>query len=218
MHRMESVLCLFFHRYGRLSLPGFGKLEQIVTPAQLDFPNKKVYAPKVSIKYSVEEGIDPVFINWLSAELSILPAEAEQGLYKFIADLKRRIAATGESRWEGIGVFRLSDDQQILVEDISTPDAGFVIAEKVIRSGSLHTVLVGEAEKSSKDMEVLLSKPKVSLKTYWWVFTCLFFIIGIASLLFIRTYLPESWKRKGNYSPIKIEQAPVLILEYSSSN
>ena len=217
MHRMERVLCLFFHRYGRLSLPGFGKLEQIVTPAQLDFPNKKVYAPKVSIKYSVEEGIDPLFINWLSAELSIPLMEAEQSLYKFIADFKKRIAATGESRWDGIGIFRLSDDQQILVEDMSITDADFVMAEKVIRSGSLHTVLVGEAEKSSKDMEALLSKPKVPLKTYWWVFTLLFFVTGVVSLLFIRTYLPESWKRKGNYSPIKLEQAPVLILENSSS-
>jgi hypothetical protein len=210
--RIDYALTQYLHRYGNLPLPGMGQLLQSTDSARLSFPDRKIFQPVKKISFSSIQVPDKHLIDWLSAEFEIENEMASALLKEWVTDLLHRIKNGSSLIWHGIGRISSAANEggEILFENIDGASnlQYSIAAEKVIRSGNTHTVLVGETEKSSTEMEQVLQPKKQKTKKYWPVVVAMLLIFGVASLWLIGVKYPEAWSRKGNNSQISVKESP----------
>ena len=145
--------------------------------------------------YSKHGNTNPpvAFFIWLSRKLNIAEEDAAIAVNNFVADMKREINAGKEINWDGVGIIRRGLDSGIEFEP-ANPELPFenkVYGEKVIHEHSSHTLLVGDAEKTSLEMEEILHLP--GPRQFNWYRIAL--IAGIFTLLLIIWYI---WKNGFN--------------------
>jgi len=202
---MQDSLYEFLLLNKKISLPGFGTVSLCQAPAQLDFTNKQFVAPAsfFTIDPKNDKPSKKLF-DWLSSSLNITEWEAIKFVNDFSFNLKEQLSKYGEVSWERVGVIRRNsngdlklDPQNILLQ--SEPP---VTAEKVIRVKAEHTVLVGEKEKTSVEMEEYFAGSPVK-KNYMWLIAV---ILTVLAVMFIGWYFSEKGfltSSAGNQSVIK---------------
>ena len=125
--------------------------------------------------------------SWLAGNLGISEWEAIRKLNDFAFAVKKQLQAGKLINWDGVGTMQsaLSGEVRFKPIEIAFPYELPVAAEKVIREKAAHTLLVGEQEKTSGEMEELLShhesKRNNSMTAAW--------IIVLLAILFIGLYL-----------------------------
>jgi len=202
---MQDSLYEFLLLNKKLSLPGIGTISLCQSSAQHDFSNKQFVAP--ASFFSIDPGNDKPskkLFDWLSSSLNITEWEAIKFVNDFSFDLKEQLSKYGEVSWERVGVIRRNsngdlklDPQNILLQ--SEPP---VTAEKVIRVKAEHTVLVGEKEKTSVEMEEYFAG-STAKKNYSWLIAV---ILTVLAVMFIGWYFSEKGfltSSAGNQSVIK---------------
>ena len=95
------------------------------------------------------------FLTGFLHHLNITEWDAIKSVNDFSFDLKKKISEDGEVSWENVGMIRRNNngDLKLDPQNISLQSEQPVTAEKVIRVKAEHTVLVGEKEKTSVEME-----------------------------------------------------------------
>jgi len=202
---MQDSLYEFLLLNKKVSLPGIGTISLCQSPAQHDFSNKEFIAP--SSFFTIDPGNDTPskkLYDWLSSSLNITEWEAIKSVNDFSFELKKKLSEYGEVSWEKVGVIRRNsngdlklDPQNILLQ--SEPP---VTAEKVIRVKAEHTVLVGEQEKTSIEMEEYFAGSPAR-KNFTWLIAI---ILTVLAVMFIGWYFSEkgfSTSSAGNQSVIK---------------
>ena len=202
---MQDSLYEFLLLNKKISLPGIGTISLCLAPAQHDFPNKQFIAPAsfFTIDPKNDKPSKKLF-DWLSSSLNITEWDAIKSVNDFSFDLKKKLSEFGEVNWEKIGVLRRNDtgDLKLDSQNISLQSEPPVTAEKVIRVKAEHTILVGEKEKSSVEMEEYLAATP-SKKNYTWLIAV---ILTVLAVMFIGWYFSEkgfSTSSAGNQSVIK---------------
>ena len=202
---MQDTLYEFLLLNRKLSLPGIGTISLCQVPAKHDFPNKQFVAP--ASFFTIDPRNDKPskkLFDWLSSSLNITEWEAIKSVNDFSFDLKKKLSETGEVNWENVGMIRRNDngdlklDQQNLLLQSEQP----VTAEKVIRVKAEHSVLVGEQEKTSLEMEEYFSGSPAR-KNYTWLIAV---ILTALAVMFIGWYFSEkgfSTSSAGNQTVIK---------------
>ena len=202
---MQDILYEFLLLNKKLSLPGIGTISLCQVPAKHDFPNKQFVAP--ASFFTIDPRNDKPskkLFDWLSSSLNITEWEAIKSVNDFSFDLKKKLSETGEVNWENVGMIRRNDngdlklDQQNLLLQSEQP----VTAEKVIRVKAEHSVLVGEQEKTSVEMEEYFSGSPAR-KNYTWLIAV---ILTALAVMFIGWYFSEkgfSTSSAGNQTVIK---------------
>lgn len=127
--------------------------------------------------------------GWLSKALHITEWEAIRMVNDFSFDLKNKISLEGKVSWQQVGTFQRDEKGNITLDPalIQLDSEMPVQAEKVIREKAEHTVLVGEMEKSSFEIEELLNGIPVK-KDYGWIIAV---ILTVMSFLFVGWFLSE---------------------------
>ncbi len=202
---MQDSLYEFLLLNKKLSLPGIGTICLCQTPAQHDFANKQFIA--TAFFFTIDPGNDKPsknFFDWLSSSLNITEWEAIKSVNDFSFDLKKKLSEYGEVSWEKVGVLRRNDngDLKLDSQNILLQSEPPVTAEKVIRVKAEHTVLVGEKEKTSAEMEEYFAGSPVR-KNYTWLIAV---ILTVLAVMFIGWYFSEkgfSTSSAGNQSVIK---------------
>ena len=202
---MQDSLYEFLLLNKKISLPGIGTISLCHAPAQHDFPNKQFIAPAsfFTIDPKNDKPSKKLF-DWLSSSLNITEWEAIRSVNDFSFDFKKKLSEFGEVNWEKLGLFRRNnngdlklDPQNILLQ--SEPP---LTVEKVIRVKAGHTVLVGEQEKTSVEMEEYFAGSPAK-KNYTWLIAV---ILTVLAVMFIGWYFSEkgfSTSSAGNQSVIK---------------
>lgn len=210
---IDYALALYLHRYGNIPLLGLGNLSFQNESAKLSFPDRKIYPSVQNIMFSNNSLSEIHLLNWLSKELRIDPATASE-LYKdWVFRFQNQLKIRKNILWKGIGNLTFTDESGDLVihkdKDYALQLSEGIHAERVIRSGNTHTLLVGEAEKSSVEMEEALQQKQRARRKGWPYLILLFFVLASVSIWLIIQYYPESWARKGNNIPIRLNETPV---------
>jgi hypothetical protein len=202
---MQDTLYEFLLLNKKLSLPGIGTISLCQNSAQHDIPGKQFTAP--SFYFILESRNDKPskkLFDWLSSSFGFTEWDAIKSVNDFSFALKKKLSENGEVNWENVGMIRrdkngdLKLDQQSILLQSEQP----VIAEKVIRAKAEHTVLVGEREKTSVEMEEYFSE-RPARKNYTWLIAI---ILTVLSVMFIGWYFSEkgfSTSSAGNQSVIK---------------
>ena len=202
---MQDTLYEFLVLNKKLSLPGIGTISLCQNPAQLDFTNRQFTAP--SFYFTIESRNDKPskkLFDWLSFSLGITEWDAIKSVNDFSFDLKKKLSESGEVSWERVGVLRRNNngDLKLDPENILLHSESPVTAEKVIRVKAEHTVLVGEKEKTSVEMEEYLTGSQAK-KNYTWLIAV---ILTVLAVMFIGWYFSEkgfSTSSAGNQTVIK---------------
>jgi hypothetical protein len=202
---MQDTLYEFLLLNKKLSLPGIGTISLSQNSAQHDLPNKQFTAPSFYfIIGSRNDKPSKKLFDWLSASLNITEWDAIKSVNDFSFALKKKLSDNGEVNWENVGMIRrdnngdLKLDQQNILLQSEQP----VTAEKVIRVKAEHTVLVGEREKTSVEMEEYFAGSPAK-KNYSWLIAV---ILTVLAVMFIGWYFSEkgfSTSSAGNQSVIK---------------
>ena len=202
---MQDSLYEFLLLNKKLSLPGIGTVSLCQTPAQLDFTNKQFIAP--TFFFTIDPTKDKPSKNlfdWLSSSLGITEWEAIKSVNDFSFGLKKKLSESGEVSWKKIGVLHRNNngDLKLDSENILLQSESPVTAEKVFRVKAEHTVLVGEKEKTSVEMEEYFAESPAR-KNYTWLIAV---ILTVLAVIFIGWYFSEkgfSTSSAGNQSVIK---------------
>jgi hypothetical protein len=187
---MFQLLYKYLILHNVVSVPGVGVFYIKRNAARLDFANKIFLAPTLQINFkSDSSGADNKIYTFISKEQKIDEAEAEGRYNYFSSKLKETLVETNSVELPGIGVLSKNVDGQLFfkasveVNDYFPP----VTAERVIREHSEHQILVGDLNRTNKQMkEVLVDDVRESSrsKDYWWIFAIALGIIGIATIVY----------------------------------
>ena len=187
---MQDSLYEFLLINKKLSLPGVGTIKLCQTSAKLDFTNKQLLPP--SFYFSIDTKNDKPskkLFDWLASSLRITEWDAIKSVNDFSFDLKNKLSGGSQFIWEKVGVFTRNNNGEIHLDPQTFPFQieSPVAAEKVFRENAEHTILVGEQEKSSVEMEEYFAdaRPK---KNYAWLIAV---ILTLLALMFVGWYFSE---------------------------
>lgn len=164
---MFDLIASSFFQKKSCRLPGIGNLELVSTPAEYDFPNRQIRAPRQTI----------LFIPSRSADNGFNEFSAISNMMKDELDKKGKVEVTG------LGVFTRGDDNviQFNPETISEDFLQPVAAEKVIHKDSEHSILVGDKETTNVEMNEYYSDDVAEeSKLKWWLWAAVAGAVGIA--------------------------------------
>ena len=149
--------------YRQLSLPGIGTLSVERTPAVTEFTHKQIAPASYTITWQENNAIpSKKLFNWLADRFNIPYHEAVVRFNGFAFDLKSTVMSGNKVEWTDVGSFSKSLAGQLKFEP-AIKEHRFdrpVSAVRVIREKAVHTVRVGEEEKTSEEMAGWLNPPE----------------------------------------------------------
>jgi hypothetical protein len=183
---MLQVLNAYLFQHRSISVPGLGTIYLETFPAHVDVADRTVLPPVYRFRFDKYFDVpEKEFFGFLAAQAKMLDFEAIKWYNEFSLDLRNRIRNEDEVAWEGVGVLKKDGSGNILLESAAAP-AFFlhsVPAMKVNRHDAVHTLLVGDRERTSGEMNEWLQEEGVSRKRHsWWIVALVLVVIGLAIL------------------------------------
>lgn len=188
---MQQTLYRFLITHGELSLPGIGTISIQRQSAQHDFAEKTFLPPSRQFQLDHEnDKPSKKLFSWLADIFNISEWDAIKKVNDFSFDLKQSIIASGSVTWQRIGIFKKTLSGKVLLEPVTPELTGDypVPAEKVIREHASHTILVGETERSSEEMEEMFVE-KEHHRDWGWVIAIILVVLGV---MFAGWYFSEN--------------------------
>ncbi len=180
---------LVLHR--QLSIPGIGTFMLERKPAGTDITHRQISPPTYTINlYQNSETPARKLFHWLSDRLHIHYHEAIVRFNNFSFDLKQQVLSGNKIEWSHVGTFTKGITGDIKFET-GLQDHRFdppVSAARMIREKAVHTVRVGEQEKTSVEMSEWLH-PDEEKRTYWWAPAL---IVAIILLIIVGIYVSQN--------------------------
>lgn len=193
----------------QLALPGLGTLLLERKPAFTEFAHKQITPASYTISLQQENAVpSKKLFNWLSDKLKIPYHEAIVKINGFAYDLKKQALSGNKVVWEEVGTFSKGISGEIKFEPV-LQDHSFdkpVSAVRVIREKAVHTVKVGEDEKTSEEMAELLN-PGDNRAKRWWLPAL---VVGIMLLIIVAIYFLQkgfNGSAAGNQQKLSPERA-----------
>ena len=167
---MFDIIASSFFQKKSCRLPGIGNLELVTTPAQYDFGNRQIKAPRQTILFVSASTASGNF-NEFSAISQLVKDELEKN---------------GSVEITGLGSFTKDDSGTIHFSAYPVNDDFFqpVTAEKVIHKDAEHSILVGDKETTNVEMNEYYSDETAVKKDRWWVWAIILGVVGIAAVAF----------------------------------
>jgi hypothetical protein len=183
---MYNIVRKFFALHHRISLPGIGNFSVETTPACIDFTDRSISSSQNKIVFSNEFlPVDKKFCRFVSEELNVDEPAALQNFTSFSAHLQHDLDNNNNIYIKGIGRLIKQTESEFVFEpeefgEYFTP----LVAERVIRKNAIHTIRVGEDEKTAEEMHTVLQQPFKIKKEKWWIAAIILAVIGVAAISF----------------------------------
>ena len=116
-----------------------------------------------------------------------------------------------EVEFAGLGRFEKDENQLIHFTAAFETIVGMpVVAEKIIRKKTEHSIRVGEVQKTNLEMEKLLLHKYRKPLNLWWLLAITLFISAFVAILLFATNHSQQWGRQGNKIKMTPNIAPPL--------
>jgi hypothetical protein len=174
----------------QLNVPGIGTFLLERKPAGTDVIHRQISPPVYTISLMPNNGTPTKrFFYWLAGRLKVHYHEAIVRFNGFTYELKNEILSGNNIAWDHVGTLTKGMSGEIKFES-SLSDHNFdppVSAARIIREKAIHTVRVGEEERTSVEMTEWLH-PENENKTRWWMPAL---VAAIALLVVIGIYFAQ---------------------------
>ncbi len=178
------------------NVPGIGTFLLERKPAGTDVVHRQISPPVYTITLKQDSGA-PVkkFFYWLADRLHIHFHDAIVRFNDFTYELKNQVLSGQKITWDNVGVLSKAISGEIRFDSF-LKEFNFdppVSAARIIREKAVHSVRVGEQEKTSVEMSEWLN-PEEERKNYWWGPSL---IVAILLIIVMGVYLSQ---KGGNQS------------------
>jgi hypothetical protein len=204
---MKEIFYQYLILTRQLSLPGIGTIRIEKLSSEFDFAEKIFTAPvfMCTLDPNQEKPLKKLY-SWLSAVQNIPEGNAVQMVNDFSFDLKNQISSEGHADFLPAGRLRRDETGTIVLDALPiVPESEKPVkAEKISRESAVHSLRVGEMDKTSDEMEVLLAEHPHRKITGW-----LSIIIAIIAMLFLGWYFSQKGctpAATGNQTVIRVQQ------------
>ena len=188
---MYEYLYRFLIKYKKLDLPGIGTVALHLRSSTSEITDRHFSSP--GYFFTLQKG-DEIpkgkLVSWLSSHFAITDSEALIRFNEFIFDLTRKLKEGKEIHWEKIGSFQKEPSGEIKFtsEEGEVSWLENVAGQKIIRENVEHRMLVGEVEKTSTEMNILLNSITGEKKYQWWLWPV---VLLVAIFMFLGWYFSE---------------------------
>lgn len=155
---MLLLLTKYLFQSRQVCIPGIGSFAVEARPAQLDTANKQILPPGYAVRYSEEETLSDDQLNELAHLMKVNENTAKERVAVLGRELRRQIRGS-RFEWKGIGFLEEVNGKVAFSPEASLTTLEPVPAERVIREGVTHTVLVGDQEVQSNGEPPLEAAP-----------------------------------------------------------
>ncbi|MBL7740282.1 MAG: hypothetical protein JNK14_13785 [Chitinophagaceae bacterium] len=179
---------LILHK--QINMPGIGTFLLERKPAVTEFTHKQIAPAAYTVVLQPNAGTpSKKLFNWLSDRLALPYHEAIVKLNGFAFDVKNQVLAGNKVVWQNVGTLSKGIGGDIKFEPVFKEHRFDrpVSAVRVIREKAVHTVRVGELEKTSEEMAEWLN-PLEEKRRYWWAPAL---IAGILLVIVIGLYFSQ---------------------------
>jgi hypothetical protein len=200
----------------QLNVPGIGTFFLERKPAGTDVIHRQISPPMYTISLLQNNGTPTKrFFYWLADRSKIHYHEAIVRFNGFIYEMKNQLLSGHKIIWEQVGTLSKGMSGEIKF-DSSLSEHNFdapVSAPRIIREKAVHTVRVGEDERTSAEMSEWLH-PEEEKKTYWWapaLIAAIVVLIFIGIHVFQKGINQSSTGNQRELSPQKASDAYKLV-------
>jgi hypothetical protein len=205
---MYTILNRYLFLHKSIPIPGLGTICMESQAATIDASTRTIHPPVYRFRFDkFSDSPDKDLFAYLSAQQKISDYEALRQYNDFAYSLRDRLNYFREAPWEGLGILKKDDMGDIHFES-SILNPFFlqpVPAEKVVRTNAKHMLLVGDRERSSREMSDWFAEEPIHGNRLWWLVAL---IGGIAAALIILIHFSSSgWnvESTGNQQTIQVK-------------
>jgi len=205
---MYTILNRYLFLHKTIPIPGLGTICMESQAATIDASTRTIHPPLYRFRFDkFSDSPDKDLFAYLSAQQKISDYEALRQYNDFAYSLRDRLNYFREAPWEGLGILKKDDMGEIHFES-SILNPSFlqpVPAEKVVRTNAKHMLLVGDRERSSREMSDWFAEEPIHGNRLWWVVAL---VGGIAAALIIMIHFSSrGWnvESTGNQQTIQVK-------------
>jgi hypothetical protein len=205
---MYTILNRYLFLHKSIPIPGLGTICLESQAATIDASTRTIHPPVYRFRFDkFSDSPDKDLFAYLSAQQKISDYEALRQYNDFAYSLRDRLNYFREAPWEGLGILKKDDMGDIHFES-SILNPSFlqpVPAEKVVRTNAKHMLLVGDRERSSREMSDWFAEEPIHGNRLWWLVAL---IGGIAAALIIMIHFSSrGWnvESTGNQQTIQVK-------------
>ena len=170
---MFEVLNAYLFQHRSISIPGLGTIYLETHPASVDVADRTMLPPVYQFRFDrYFDQPDKEFFAYVAAQRNVLDYEAIKWYNEFSFELRNRIRNEDRVSWDGVGVLRKDDSGNVEFESASSMLAFMqpTPAIRVNRQDAQHTLLVGDRERTSGEMNEWLQEDVARRRSVsWWV-------------------------------------------------
>ena len=196
---MFEVLNAYLFQHRSISIPGLGTIYLETLPAAVDVADRTMLPPVYHFRFDKYfDAPDKEFFAFIATQRNILDYEAIKWYSEFSFELRDRIKNEDAVSWDGVGILKRDSAGNVLFEPAESPLHYMqpTPAMRVNRQNSQHTLLVGDRERTSDEMnEWLHDDAQRRRRVAWWVIAL---IIAAAGLAFLGWYFYSHGLSTGN--------------------
>jgi hypothetical protein len=205
---MYTILNRYLFLHKSIPIPGLGTICLESQAATIDASTRTIHPPVYRFRFDkFSDSPDKDLFAYLSAQQKISDYEALRQYNDFAYSLRDRLNYFREAPWEGLGILKKDDMGDIHFES-SILNPSFlqpVPAEKVVRTNAKHMLLVGDRERSSREMSDWFAEEPIHGNRLWWLVAL---VGGIAAALIIMFHFSSrGWnvESTGNQQTIQVK-------------
>jgi hypothetical protein len=205
---MYTILNRYLFLHKSIPIPGLGTICMESQAATIDASTRTIHPPVYRFRFDkFSDSPDKDLFAYLSAQQKISDYEALRQYNDFAYSLRDRLNYFREAPWEGLGILKKDDMGDIHFES-SILNPSFlqpVPAEKVVRTNAKHMILVGDHERSSREMSDWFAEEPIHGNRLWWLVAL---VGGIAAALIIMIHFSsKGWnvESTGNQQTIQVK-------------
>lgn len=207
---MLNLLTNYLLQYRSVNIPSVGTIKLVQQAAQLNIADKVILPPAFVAEIVQDKNIPDHQLFFLSAALQQEKAAVLEQLQALGERLNERIK-NGGYHWKGIGMIRESREPMKLALPALEP----VVAERVLRPGAEHNVLVGDQHLTSTQLSALQEEVEEVAEKERSVFVIIGWVLLFLSILYIIFVLYQGRFRIGSTGS---RQAPTSSIYFQQEH
>jgi hypothetical protein len=206
---MYAILNKYLFLNKRIPVSGLGTICLENIPASVDASTRTVQPPSFRFRFDkFYDSPDKNLFAFLSAQQNISDYEALRQYNDFAYSLRDRLNYFREAEWEGLGVLKKDDTGDIHFESLASRPFFLqpVPAEKVVRSNARHMLLVGDRQRSNREMSDWFAEEPIHGNRLWWLVALMGGIVAVLVIMF--HFSSHGWNvgSTGNQQLIQIKK------------
>jgi hypothetical protein len=182
---ISEILHDYFIQNGSLSLPGVGTFRLMRISAQVDFANRKMLPPSYTVRFdNRSDQPSRELFEYVSLRTGMEDLDAVRRVNHFAYDMKDLLHEGHSVEWKGFGTLMPDTGSGFDFEPnrMTFEFTSEVDAQRVIHKDAQHTVIVGDEEKTSAEMQEILfeEEEKPGLFSRFWFRALLLALAAVA--------------------------------------